>query len=478
MKTFGIHWFRRDLRLDNNRALKRNFEKHSGRVLAIFCFDSKFLAREDFSHNRFAFFLETLRSLKRDLQSHGGDLLVVNAQPDEVFKQVLSGVIKPTTVSFNRDYEPFARERDNRISKILKETQTEMLHERDHLVIEPREISKATDLQDYYKVYTPFSRRWREMMSSPTFNSRLLNEPFEGKFNYSWSEFKKESVDFNYTDALDEFIELNRRHVTIEIPEAGAIAARKTLEEFLPKLQRYSTDRDIPSLKGTSRLSMYFKNGSITPAEVLSRVYEYTKLDSTKFDITKFENEIIWREFYYSILWREPRVENEAFLTKYKDISWQNSSKLFECWKNGETGFPIVDAGMRELNSTGWMHNRVRMIVASFLTKDLLIDWRWGERYFMQKLLDGDLACNNGGWQWAASTGCDPQPYFRIFNPYLQSEKFDSDGEYIRRYVPELKALNKKQIHMPPEGLVKNYPAPVVNHAEQRMKAIKLFSEP
>ena len=190
----------------------------------------------------------------------------------------------------------------------------------------------------------------------------------------------------------------------------------------------------------------------------------------------KFVSEIIWREFYYYILSRNPRVERESFNPLYSKIAWKNNEEWFSAWKEGRTGFPIVDAGMRELNETGWMHNRVRMIVASFLTKDLHIDWRWGEQYFMEKLLDGDLAPNNGGWQWAASTGCDPQPYFRVFNPYLQSEKFDPTGVYIKRFIPELKDCPVKLIHEPPQDLMnRNYPAPMVDHSVQRLEAIALY---
>lgn len=190
----------------------------------------------------------------------------------------------------------------------------------------------------------------------------------------------------------------------------------------------------------------------------------------------KFLKEIAWREFYYSILYHFPRVETETFIEKFNDIPWENNEVFFKKWCEGQTGFPIIDAGMRELNTTGWMHNRVRMIVASFLTKDLLIDWKWGEKYFMEKLLDGDLAPNNGGWQWAASTGCDPQPYFRIFNPWLQSERFDPDGSYIRKFVPELKLIATKALHDPTAHRSQfGYPSPVVIHAEQKDKALSLY---
>jgi deoxyribodipyrimidine photo-lyase len=214
----------------------------------------------------------------------------------------------------------------------------------------------------------------------------------------------------------------------------------------------------------------------LTSAQALAAL----KLERERFDAgtgpSHFLKELAWREFYYQILWFHPRVEREAFIRKYKDLEWENSPELFEAWKQGQTGYPIVDAGMRQLRATGWMHNRVRMIVASFLTKDLLIDWRWGERYFMEQLLDGDLAPNNGGWQWAASTGCDPQPYFRIFNPVLQGEKFDPEGTYVREWVPELRNASAKIIHDPHgKGRFPGYSIPVVEHAARKSKALALF---
>jgi deoxyribodipyrimidine photo-lyase len=215
---------------------------------------------------------------------------------------------------------------------------------------------------------------------------------------------------------------------------------------------------------------MFFKNGSLTPAQVIAHLgLETTPLKSDR-GPTKFLKEIVWREFYYSILWHRPDVEKTAFLPHYADLAWENRKDWFEAWKEGRTGYPIVDAGMRQLKSTGWMHNRVRMIVASFLTKDLLIDWRWGENHFMKELLDGDLAPNNGGWQWAASTGCDPQPYFRIFNPELQSRRFDPDGTYIRAHVPELANLSADEIHLPR--------SPMIDHQAQKAKALALFKRP
>jgi deoxyribodipyrimidine photo-lyase len=232
-------------------------------------------------------------------------------------------------------------------------------------------------------------------------------------------------------------------------------------------LGQYDEARDIPGIPGTSQMSIFLKNGSITVAQIIA---------ACKLTDGKYLNELIWREFYYHILAHRPDVETSAFHEKYNKLQWQNKESYFNAWQEGKTGYPIVDAGMRQLQETGWMHNRVRMIVASFLTKDLLIDYRWGENHFMKLLLDGDLAPNNGGWQWAASTGCDPQPYFRIFNPVLQSQRYDPDGDYIRRYVPELKDFDSKEIHEPWNSSKKStYPKRIVIHAEQKEKALQLF---
>ena len=270
-------------------------------------------------------------------------------------------------------------------------------------------------------------------------------------------------------DHLQRFAGENARRVRVPIPPAGSVAALARLRRFAPRLAEYKGARDLPSLDGTSRLSIYFKNGSLTPAQAIAalEVADATFAEGTS--RSAFLREIVWREFYYHVLWHRPDVETQAFLPQFRKLRWQNREDWFEAWKAGRTGYPLVDAGMRQLAETGWMHNRVRMVVASFLTKDLLIDWRWGERYFMDRLLDGDLAPNNGGWQWAASTGCDPQPYFRVFNPTLQSQKFDPDGTYLRAYLPERRDDDRRAIHLPRK--------PIVDHAKQKAKALAMYKK-
>jgi len=423
--SYGIHWFRRDLRVAGNKALRHNFQKNEGRVLCVFTFDKKFLSRDDFSANRFQFFLETMKSLKF-----------------EVF-----GV---ETADF-----------------------------RDHLIVEPHELTKPSS-KEGYQVFTPFSRRWMDIYDGEDFRKRVG----EQKKAFEYLEKKKTEKIFDLKslnmvkshlpdDVLSKYVQNNKSKVTVPIPKAGFKAACKKLDEFKEKVNDYSDDRDFPQLKGTSGLSIYFKNGSLTTSQAVYRLNlnRYKKKTTSK---DTFYSELVWREFYYHVLNRRPSVETEEFNPKYAGLKWENNKSHFEKWKEGMTGFPFVDAGMRELKTTGLMHNRLRMVVASFLTKDLLIDWRWGEKYFMETLLDGDMAPNNGGWQWAASTGCDAQPYFRIFNPFSQGKRFDPKGEYIKKFIPELKDVDAKKLHAPILGH-SSYPEPIVEHSEQRDKALDLY---
>jgi deoxyribodipyrimidine photo-lyase len=253
----------------------------------------------------------------------------------------------------------------------------------------------------------------------------------------------------------------------------GTIPAWEALLGFEAKLNDYEASRDYPNVRGTSKLSIHLRYGCLSTAQIIAhlKLVAYEKKSCSR-DV--YFSELIWREFYHHVLYHFPHVEKEAFLRQYREIAWANDEEWFAKWKDGRTGFPIVDAGMQELKKTGWMHNRVRMIVASFLCKDLLIDWKWGEQYFMEQLLDGDLAANNGGWQWAASTGCDAQPYFRIFNPWRQSERFDSKAGYIKEMIPSLRTLAPKKCHAPILD-VKSYPEPLVDHRVQREKALKMY---
>ncbi len=483
--SWGIHWFRRDFRIAGNKPLLENWKKSNGKVIGLFCFDSAFLARPDFSHNRFAFFLKTLRSAKQEFNAMGGDLIVVDRLPHDFFNSLLDSLKRskkplPGHISWNRDYEPFARKRDEQIEELIADFGVEAVTSRDHLIFEPHEITKENKAGSYYQVYSPFSRKWFDLLNSPDGVERIAKEKFPkdsampNVFGGTWKEILP--AKFEAIDQLDDFEIKNQRHVTIPVPEAGSHQAWKALKEFSDKIEDYKEQRDFPDIQGTSRLSVYLKNGSLTSGQIIKHLNLLNLPWKNPSGPNQFLKEIVWREFYYHILFHRPEVESESFNPNYKNIKWENRADLFERWKEGTTGFPIVDAGMRELRETGWMHNRVRMIVASFLVKDLLIDWRWGEKHFMQYLLDGDLAPNNGGWQWAASTGCDPQPYFRIFNPWLQSKKFDPEGSYIKKYVPELKKASIGEIHAPDADRSRwKYPAPIVDHSQQRGKAIRIF---
>ncbi len=488
---WGIHWFRRDLRIAGNDALAENVRRTQGRTLALFCFDAQFLSRNDFSHNRFAFFLKTLRSLKDELHQQGGDLLVVDGQPHDVFAKLIAyfkNHAPPNVISWNRDYEPFARARDAKVETLLKSLGIETLTARDHLLIEPHELSKNDAPGTFYQVYSPFARKWFDELATAPIQKRIQRQTRcdaylrsleqttrEKPFGLHWSDVTT-SPDFPFGDALEHFESDNHRSVNIPIPDAGFRIAYQQMNAFAAKLASYNDKRDFPAHPGTSRLSMFFKNGSLVSSQVLAKLELENVGFKDKGGAAQFVKELAWREFYYHILFHRPEVESKSFLPQYEHLAWDNNETWFKRWCEGTTGFPIVDAGMRELNQTGFMHNRVRMIVASFLTKDLLIDWRWGENYFMKQLLDGDLAPNNGGWQWAASTGCDPQPYFRIFNPWLQAARFDPDATYIKTYLPELHDAPAKLIHdATSDRSPYQYPAPIVDHAAQKAKALSLY---
>lgn len=489
---WGIHWFRRDLRLTGNAALSWSWRRHEGRVLGFFCFDPQFLSRPDFSPDRFGFFLETLHSLREEMRAAGGDLLVLGDGPRVAFPRLFSllkdaGAKAPCSVSWNRDYEPFARSRDEWALAAFAEARLETHTERDHLLFEPEEIVNAGGGEKrHYSVYSPFARKWFDALAGADGQKRVATQraalgkvgrralmPDAATFKLRWPDLGCGALTLQ--DVLAATIAAVRPCVRVPLPPAGHAAALKALRDFAPKLDEYKLQRDFPARRGTSRLSIYIKNGSITVPQVVAALGlegEDFKKSSGKAHYLK---ELAWREFYYHILWHRPDVETQAFLPHTRALEWENRDDLFEAWKLGRTGYPIVDAGMRELATTGWMHNRVRMIVASFLVKDLLIDWRWGERYFMERLLDGDLAPNNGGWQWAASTGCDPQPYFRVFNPELQGLKFDPEGDYVRAHVPELARLKGKTLHAPPPNARGDYVSPVVQHHERRARAIAMF---
>ena len=424
----NIHWFRRDLRLHDNHALFSALnDEHP--VQPIFIFDTNILDKlSDKKDARVSFIHEELVHINRQLKTIGASLDVRYGDPIEVWKQLVKDY-EISKVYANRDYEPYAINRDKEVYEFLAGKDITFIGRKDHVIFEKNEIVKADGKP--YTVYSPYARKWKEHFSEEQekhYHSENLNNWYQ---RTAFEVLALSEMGFEPTD--------------IKFPERDI---NKNI------IRNYHKTRDIPEKRGTSRLSVHLRFGTIGIREL---VRESRLLNE------KYLNELIWRDFYASILWHFPHVVEHNFSRKYDGVQWRNNEEEFEKWCQGKTGYPIVDAGMRELNATGFMHNRVRMIVASFLTKHLLIDWRWGEAYFAQKLLDFELASNNGGWQWASGTGVDAAPYFRVFNPYLQTEKFDPKLDYIKKWVPELNSTD--------------YPKPLVDHKFARQRAIDTYKD-
>jgi deoxyribodipyrimidine photo-lyase len=440
----ALHWFRADLRLSDNTALHAAVTE-SEAVVPVFIFDPQILKAPDTGAPIVGFMLACLESLEKNIEFAGGKLIFRHGLVEEVMP-ALWRETGATALYFNRDYEPAARKRDAAVETLARAMGVEVHSYKDGLLHEPGEVLKE-DGQPY-RIFTPYARAWRMKPKAEMLPTVKFKRPADFKYPRSLSLPTARDLGF----ALE-----------IPLPPAGERAARDRLKQFASgNLLRYASRRDFPAEDATSRLSPHLRLGTLSPRTVLAASAQAATLHPEAGKETAvFENELIWRDFYRQILWHYPHVAEGSFRKDYADLKWENDQRLFAAWCEGRTGFPIVDAGMRQLNTTGWMHNRVRMIVAMFLTKDLLVSWQWGERYFMQKLMDADLASNNGGWQWSASTGTDAQPYFRIFNPISQAEKFDPEGRYIHQYVPEVDT--------------RDYPAPIVDHSRQRLKALALF---
>lgn len=429
MTQIAIFWFRRDLRVHDNKGFLAALQ--SGlQVLPIFIFDKNILAELPKYDRRVDLILQALMHMQKQFNPYGASLLCIHDTPLQAF-QTLIGQFAVQKVFTNHDYEPYARKRDTEIEDFLRSKQIEFLTFKDQVNLEKDEVLKED--ASPYTVFTPYSKKWKV-----TLNPMDL-EPFPSE------------------KYLNRLYQDNSLPV---LPTLHNLGFEKTDLQYRPPvvdasiLSNYHLSRDIPALNGTSQMSVHLRFGTISIRSLTSIAFQTNE---------KFLNELIWREFYQSILWHFPQVVSRSFKPKYDAIIWQNNEAAFKSWCLGQTGYPIVDAGMRQLNATGWMHNRVRMIVASFLCKHLLIDWRWGESYFAEKLLDFDLASNNGGWQWAAGCGVDAAPYFRIFNPYLQTQKFDPEWLYIRKWVPEVDTLH--------------YPRPIVVHEEARRRCLDVYKK-
>ncbi|MBP9151425.1 MAG: deoxyribodipyrimidine photo-lyase [Flavobacteriales bacterium] len=429
MTEVCIFWFRRDLRLDDNAGLYHALCSEKS-VLPIFIFDENILSKLEYKQDRRVDFIyRTLENLQSELKKLGSDLLIFHGKPLEIYRKLISDY-SVKTVFTNHDYEPYAQKRDSEISDFLNQNGIEFKTFKDQSIFERDEVLK--DDGKPYTVYTPYSKKWKAKLNG----FYLKSYPTEKYFG-NFLKFDSKQI-----PSLEE-LGFQRTDVSIPSPAFE-----------LDIIKNYHNTRDIPSVLGTSRLSVHLRFGTIS-------IRKLAKLASETNE--KFLNELIWRDFYMMILWHFSHVVNGAFRPAYDKIEWEKNEQHFDAWCKGETGYPIVDAGMRELNETGFMHNRVRMIVASFLTKHLLLDWRWGEAYFARKLLDFELSSNNGGWQWAAGSGCDAAPYFRVFNPYLQTEKFDPQLKYIQKWVPEFQGLT--------------YARPIVDHKFARQRAIDRYQK-
>lgn len=429
MEEINVFWFRRDLRLFDNSGLYYALISDKP-VLPIFIFDQSILDDlEDKSDARVSFIHDRITQLDDELTKFGSSIKVFSSTPMKAFN-ALCEEYKICEVYTNRDYEPYATQRDEQIDQLLQEKGAKLLSFKDQVIFEHKEILNGSG--EVYKVFTPYKNKWVEKFKEQT----ISHHPSEKNLNHLLK-----------TDpfGVPSLEEMGFQRSKIEIPS----------NEY-PKgiIKKYDAQRDFPAIEGTSRLGIHFRFGTISIREAVN---EAAKLNDT------WLNELIWREFYQMILANFPHVVDRAFKAQYDNVPWRNDKEQYEKWCKGMTGYPIVDAGMRELNATGYMHNRVRMITASFLTKHLLIDWRWGESYFASKLLDYELASNNGGWQWAAGTGTDAQPYFRVFNPTSQMDKFDKDKKYIKKWIPEYGTSQ--------------YPEPIVDHKIARQRAIDTYKE-
>lgn len=428
--AISIFWFRRDLRLEDNAGLYHAL-KSGLPVVPIFIFDRNILdGLEDRADRRVEFIHAALEEMQEQLVGMGSSLEVYYDHPLNVFRHLLSR--HPVARVFtNEDYEPYARDRDASVAGLLAEQGIGLFSSKDQVIFAKDEVLK--DDGKPYTIFTPYSKKWLT----------LLNDFYLSPYpvtKYAKHFHKQPAV------AIPSLSSMGFRSVDKPFP------SRELKNELLKK---YKERRDYPAMAGTSRMGLHLRFGACSIRELARRA---SRLSGT------YLNELIWRDFYHMILWHFPAVgRGKSFKPAYDFIAWRNNEPEFEKWRQGRTGYPIVDAGMRELNETGFMHNRVRMIVASFLAKHLLIDWRWGEAYFAAKLLDFDLAANNGGWQWAAGCGCDAAPYFRVFNPTLQTQKFDPELKYIRRWVPEWEGFE--------------YPAPIVEHALARKRALEVYAK-
>ena len=486
----GLVWFRRDLRSTDNAALYYAL-KHCERVWCVFVFDTtilqpivdKWVTRHPGTQaqdRRVEFILASLRELDDKLRAQGGGLVVLSGDPVDLVPK-LANELQVDAVFANHDYEPAAIERDENVRERVAEAGRQWLTFKDQVIFERAEL--LTGQNKPFTVFTPYKNAWLKQLTS----FDLKPYPVETYANHL---AKLPAKLDRHLPTLDQLGFAPSNLGELELP-TGMSGARLLLDDFLTRIDSYAERRDFPAAKGPSYLSVHLRFGTVS-IRTLARLAHEMSLQPDGQGSATWLSELIWRDFYFMILSHHPKLASGAsFKEEYDRLRWEQgpeADEAFAAWCEGRTGYPLIDAAMLQLNSTGYMHNRLRMVTASFLVKDLGVDWRLGERYFADQLNDFDFAANNGGWQWAASTGCDAQPYFRIFNPVTQSEKFDADGRFIKRYLPQLGKLPAKWIHAPwlagAERLVqydvvlgKDYPEPIVDHAQARARTLARFGK-
>ncbi|MGM5632042.1 deoxyribodipyrimidine photo-lyase [Apibacter raozihei] len=428
METVNIFWFRRDLRLEDNLGLYEALKK--GKTLPIFIFDSKILDQlPDKYDARVTFIYKQLTVLNKKLEKCNTSIALLSGSPIDCFKKLCDSY-SIESVYCNEDYEPYGLERDKEIEEFLKSKKISFKKFQDHVICNPNEVFKKDGSP--YTIYTPYSKQWKSTVSEKKIETYSSESLLKNCINHNTQQLNIDKLGFKLS--------------SINPPELNLSSSIIT---------NYKKNRDYPSMSATTHLGIYLRFGTVSIREIFLK---FKKVDTSLID------ELIWREFFISILYHFPKVVKQSFKSKYDNIKWRYNEDDFDRWKEGKTGYPIVDAGMRELNESGTMHNRVRMITASFLCKHLLIDWRWGEAYFASKLLDFELASNNGNWQWASGSGCDSVPYFRVFNPTIQMEKFDKDYQYIKKWIPEFSDKD-------------SYLQPMVEHSFARDRALKAYKD-
>jgi deoxyribodipyrimidine photo-lyase len=471
----GLVWLRRDLRVHDHAALAAALHQCE-KVFVAFIFDKAILdvlpSRKD---RRVEFIWQSVVEVDTELKKHGAQLLCLHAIAEQAIPS-LAIDLNVDAVFTNHDYEPQAIRRDEIVGEQLRAHDKAFHTFKDQVIFEKSEV--LTGAEKPFSVFTPYKNAWRKRFDQMPVN------PFE----YVLSAKKLAPVPNAEVFAIPSLADMGFEKTNLEALKihGGTKAGLDLLHEFANRISNYRETRDFPAIKGPSYLSVHFRFGTISIREAVQLAFNSKNFASNEGAQTWLA-ELIWRDFYFQILHHHPRVAEGAFKPDYNNIAWDRDEAIFAAWKEGRTGYPLVDAAMLQLNQTGYMHNRLRMVVASFLMKDLGIDWRWGEKYFADQLNDFDLSANNGGWQWAASSGCDAQPYFRIFNPITQSEKFDSEGKFIKRYLPQLAGLSKKTIHAPwlagPIELAsaeiklgENYPHPIVAHDVARAKTLQRYA--